>query len=698
MALDQYSPCPCGSGKKFKWCCQPIHTEIARAFDQEAQGQHETAQRIMDEVVGQHADNPEAWCQKAQLLFAQERMDEAEAALQKALELNANYPFAHFLRGRFRHAEGEFPGALLLYRKAAELYDPAAGPVLSELYTAITDCELKLNRPVGARAALEMAVRHEPSNPELRKGLEDVFGEGSRFPPVARRAYSYLGPAANAPAERRTAWQRALGRASTGRLADAARAFEQLTAEDANDAAAWYNLGLTRAWLGDNHRALEALDRYVNLEPDAARASAAWALGEVLRCGYGMENETDYLEYSYTFPMREPQRFVQQLGELERERRLVGVQVRQEEGVLTGLILQKVQGLTPEHTATQAPRLAAYLMILGNMVRVWNVNRTALEEVAQELRQRAAGALADPQFRTTPPVFPDVLSEAMSFPLSATDQATQEARVREGMERFFEDTWIHRPRVSLQGVPPVDAAGHGVLRKKLEGVIAFTAECGQLAGFPYDFDRLRRKLGLAQGAAPVAETGTALDIGALGAAELAGLEAEKLSDEQLEQAYQASQRLDARDVGGRFAKALVERPARAERPDRYTWFNHLINLALAEGDSAAALDYVNQGEKADCEQNEGRRRNDYELRRAQIHTKRGELDAAQDVFDRLIERVPSELKFRSTAAEAMLSARQGARALRFAEGGLATARQQNNRDSEQHFLELVAAAKKQAGQ
>jgi len=31
MALDQYDPCPCGSGKKFKWCCLPIHVEIDRA-------------------------------------------------------------------------------------------------------------------------------------------------------------------------------------------------------------------------------------------------------------------------------------------------------------------------------------------------------------------------------------------------------------------------------------------------------------------------------------------------------------------------------------------------------------------------------------------------------------------------------------------------------------------------------------------
>jgi hypothetical protein len=99
----------------------------------------------------------------------------------------------------------------------------------------------------------------------------------------------------------------------------------------------------------------------------------------------------------------------------------------------------------------------------------------------------------------------------------------------------------------------------------------------------------------------------------------------------------------------------------------------------------------------DCEQNEGRRRNDYELRRGQVHVKRGEADAAADVFQRLIERVPDELKYRGSAAEAMLTLKQGERALRFAEDGLAAARQRGDRDSEQYLQELAGAAKRQLG-
>ena len=91
--MDPYAACPCGSGKKFRWCCQPIYADISRAFQQDQDGQHDTALRIMEEVTTAHPDNPEAWGRKAEMLYANEKVDEAESALQKALDLNPNYPY-----------------------------------------------------------------------------------------------------------------------------------------------------------------------------------------------------------------------------------------------------------------------------------------------------------------------------------------------------------------------------------------------------------------------------------------------------------------------------------------------------------------------------------------------------------------------------------------------------------------------------
>lgn len=695
MALDAYSPCPCGSGKKFKWCCQPIHADLEHVLRQDAGGQHEAALRAMDELVVKHSSNPEVYGRKAQLLYQNNRLEEAEKALDQAFAINPNYPFGFLLRGLFRQEEGEFAGALLLFRMAAEHYDPAAKDILAQVYSLIAECELKMNRPVAARAALKIALRCRPSE-ELSQGYDNLFGDNSGYPRVARKDYPFLSPHPNSPPARLAHWERALRGAGSGKLVDVQRAFEQLTRENPEDLAAWYNLGLARAWLGDNRGAIEALDNYLQREPDETRAAAAWALAEVLRLGHGMEEESDYLEHSLLYQLRDPQKFFAVMQEFERERRLTGVQVRQQEGLVTGILLEKVEALTAESAAARSPRLAAYFIVAGNLVRLWHTNWEALQKIGQELQQRTAGALADRQQRRGPAVFTDVLAEALVFPVGISSEEEAHRRVREGVQKYFEETWIHRPLRSLAGVAPLDAAGHSVLRKKLLGVIQFLQELMR-SNDAYDFDRLRRRLGLLAGPAPAAQAASQPEISAMGAAELAALSIEGLSDEQLEQAYRAAQQLDAQELAVRFARAVVARPVNQERTDRYPWYSFLIQRALAEQQLDEALELIDEGLKTDCEHNQGQRRNDYELRRGQVLTRQGEIAAAREVFDRLLQRAPSNLKYRSTAVEALLSARQGAAALQYAEEGLLKAREQNDRDSEEHFSELVAAARKQGG-
>jgi tetratricopeptide (TPR) repeat protein len=697
MPLDAYSPCPCGSGKKFKWCCQAIYAQIIKAFQQDAEGQHDMALKTIDEVVTAHPDNPEAWGRKSELLFRNGKPEEAEAALQKAFELNPNYPYGYYLRGMLRMEEGELPGALLLFRKAAEVLDPEARDLLAHTYALIAECELKLNRPVAMHAALKIAQHLDPADENFRGALDGYFGEKSRLPQSAKRDYAFVPPATQLSADRRSAWDQALARAATGKLSDAAKAFAELTQADSTNATAWYNLALARTWLGDNKGALEALDRYVSLESDTPKAAAAWSLGQVLRQADDMTEQADVLEHWFMYRVADGQGVSAALSDWQTQRRLLVMQAGQDQPVFSALVLERPVTLTAEQAANRLPHLGAYVLVVQDQLRLWHSNAEALERTRAELMQKAGPGLSDERRGAEPANFSDILSAALVFPVEIKDEAERAKRVREELERYFEETWIHQPLRSLGNVPPVDAAGHPVLAKKLAGVVQFVQECAAVTQQPYDFDRLRRKLGLLAGETkPAAVAPAGPDIGAMGTAELAGLKPDSLGDDQLEQAYQSAVKLDAREVAGRFAQALVARPVSGGKADRYPWYSFLVQQSLTDGRTDAALDLVNEGLKSDCEHNEGKRRNDYELRRGQIHAKRGEADQAQDVFDRLIERVPAELKFRGTAAEAMLSAKQGSRALKFAEGGLGKAREQNNRDSEQYFLELVEAAKRQS--
>ena len=135
--------------------------------------------------------------------------------LEKAFALNRNYPYGLLLKAVFRYQEGEVAGALLLARRAADAYDPEARDYLAEAYSLIYECEMKLNRPVAARAALRIVLRCQPAAEEVREAFDQVFGEKSRLPASARREYTPASPRRPRPA--------AGGRRGTGRSRPASR-------------------------------------------------------------------------------------------------------------------------------------------------------------------------------------------------------------------------------------------------------------------------------------------------------------------------------------------------------------------------------------------------------------------------------------------------------------------------------------------
>src|SRR4051812_12340512 len=314
MPLDPYVSCPCGSGKKFKWCCAPYYAHVEKSFELERVGQHETALQTMQELTKKHGDQPAVWGYYAQFLYNAGQAERAEEAITEALKRNPNFGMAFFLRGMFRQNEGELIGALLLFRKAAEAYDPEAHDQLAHVYELIFRNELMLNRPVAARAALERCVHFLPGDPEAREQFEALFGNESRLPICARQKYSFRPTAKKVP-----------DAAATGKLSDARRAFETLTQQTPDDPAAWFDLGLVLAWLGEQPKAVEALTKSVDLETDDHRAEEAAALAEVLRCGAGMENDADYIEHGFFLPIRDPQPVMAMLQQLDQSRRLLGV-------------------------------------------------------------------------------------------------------------------------------------------------------------------------------------------------------------------------------------------------------------------------------------------------------------------------------------------------------------------------------------
>ncbi len=698
MAIDPYASCPCGSGKKFKWCCQAIHEQIQYAFGQANQGQHEAALRTIDAVIQANPKNPEPLGRKALMLFMQGRADEAEAALDEAFAINPDYPFGLYLRARVRLDEGEMSGALLLFRKAAEHFDPSAYEILAGTYASICECEFRLNRPVASRMAIFLALKYDSSVPEYREMFKGLFGDEASLPAAAKKEYHYKKLPDGTPKQHKPAWQQALQTQTTGRFGAARKTFEGITQQEPNIAAAWYNLALANAWLGNNAEAIDALDKYVRLEQDETEAANAWALGEVLRCAPGLEKTyADYVEHSKVYEFRDGQKVGKLIDRLTEEHRILGSQMDEENGIFRAILVEPEKSLVGG-TPKRPPQFVALLLILGSAFRLSSISEERLVKVSLEVEQLAPGVFGRSFSEVGPARFSEILFEGMTFPPGKDDRLVM-GQIAEGMARFYEQTWIHQQRRSLEGKTPLEATKDSVLRKKLLGIIQFLAECAEGQGYAYDFDELRKKLGLFD--APPTTTGTTFvtkDVGSMDAEQLRTLVVDDLSDDELELAAQTAKRVADQDLSLSFLEQLVTRPPNPEKPDRFGWYKQLIQSTMQAGKLDAALDHVNEGEKHDCENNEGRRRNDFEFWRGRVLARRGEYHEAQDVFERLIERVPADLSYRGAATEAMLSAKQGDQALMFAQGGLDEARKQQDPDNEGYFMELAEAAKKLAGQ
>src|SRR4051812_49784924 len=79
MPLDPYVSCPCGSGKKFKWCCAPYYGSVERAFEQERLGQHEAAMHSIQDLTKAHPQQPAVWGYFAQFLYNLGSVQQTEA-------------------------------------------------------------------------------------------------------------------------------------------------------------------------------------------------------------------------------------------------------------------------------------------------------------------------------------------------------------------------------------------------------------------------------------------------------------------------------------------------------------------------------------------------------------------------------------------------------------------------------------------
>lgn len=693
MATDPYALCPCGSGKKLKWCCGRFLPQLEKIVAQINNNQAESALHGLDKLA-QESDVNHGFlaCLRAQALFAFEKAEEAIQTIRKAI---ADFPddgLPHEIHGDFRLVSGDIPGALDEFKAALDRYPPEATDQIVRALLRLGTCHNFQGRPLAAWAAWQRALKVKPGFEPAAEAIEQYIKDNHILPNAARHGLWLKSPDELAVfnEDRQSRWEAATARDRELRLEDLVTAFDYLAHDDTYDLAAWYNLALAHAWSGNNVKALEALDQYVKHENDFDAAANAWDLGEVLRLGAGAEAVSDIVTSVAFYAVRKPEEFLERI---KRSRRIL-VMIspdRVHSFHWMSRDLEEPNSAVP--LLGGPPRQLAQIHVHANGVDLVATRTEALREARRGFEELMGPTLQFVDEEERPGTLETL--DAEPFLIAGSGKISDDERQqqqRAAVQQYFEDEWIHRPLRSLGGLRPINAAQSPEYRKKLEGIIRFRERNFARFDVSYSFDRLRNKLGL-EGLAP-ARLGDdrPADISAYSVAQLAELVPTELIDEDLLTAYRAATALDAPRTAIHFGAEMIQRGSLAEKVDMISVFRRMIADRLETGQRIGVHDLLGMASTYDERYYQNSHRGELDALRARIHLAEGNVEAASEVYRRAFDEQKENLELIAGAVEKLLSAGAYPQAVEFAKLGMDRAQARRQREFQEQFREYLAEA------
>lgn len=689
MAVDLYSSCPCGSGKKFKWCCSSVWGPIEKAYECFSKGQVESAVSQMKALQVSSPDNPEVFGRLAELLLLSGQAQQAEAELDKAFKINPNYPFGYYLRAGLRIDEGEWEGALILLRKAAMYYHIDSKDDLARVYNLIFRCEMNRNKPLAAKVALQIAARYAPSNTQLKEMVEGLGGAQSRLPKIIRNNIMFL-------ASEKTSENTDFVESEDVRLGDLPDIFRKKIQANPSDNAARFNLAVSLAWVGMNKEACQILEEYIKKEKNEDLFRKAGVLLEVLKFAIGMDDESDYINFHLGVPLTNPEVVSKWLSELQQTRRLLPLHQDKETGTITFFLLEESSSglITTGMPSKEFSKVVGYLAIYPQTMVAWGYDQKKIENLKHEMMTKLQIPINQIVSTTNTADFGSVLLPAAIVPLTAKDQDEAKKIASSQMEKYFEEIWINNPRKSLQGNTPVDASAHPVLAKKLAGIIDFYEEILETQDSSlYDFNRLRHKLSLGQNLAQLADM-AAKPIKSMNVAELSNIDISDLNLEQLEEAFRASNTLDSQELSFKFARTLIEKGLSTANSLYVPIIKQLAEKELDNGNKPAMIELLNTAISRLKNDHLSEQTAELQIAKMKNLAKVNDIFQVIKVVDEILAKHSDNDKLLIAAAETMIRLNQKSEAKKVCEAGLKFAKAKNKSDLLEFFNDMLKSASK----
>jgi tetratricopeptide (TPR) repeat protein len=636
MAVDPYAPCPCGSGKKLKFCCFDLVGEIEKIHRMIEGDQPRAALGHVEQTLAKHPRRASLLDLKATLELSLEKTDDAQATIDEFLQVEPDNPSAHACHAMLLSAAAAGRSAVAPLQRALALVERDMPQRVFEAIGVVGRALLAGGQVVAAQAHLWLHVGLAPQKDSRALELLVSLNHYSGLPLLLRDHVRFC----DWPAD--VAWKAEAEAAShladQGKWQQAAEIIDQLGGRFGAEPTLVYNRAVLAGRLADDAMLAAGFHAYAELDVPLDDAIEAEAVAQLL----DPERHEERLDSVVrVYPIRDLNTL---LSRLTADPRVQTFEVDpaqfagsdQPRPRHTYVLLDQPLPDSGIGIARQdVPSLAGVIAIFARQtdrderLELTTDHGADFEQALATLAEvggDSLGELIDEHVVGSTTPTEQALNWRWHFPLD-TPPDDRRKLVAEERHVAIIDRWPDVPRPGLAGKTPREAAGDRQLRIPLMAAVLILEQGTNQRADGTSIAVLRDKLGLPQ-PAPIDPVGH--DVSQLPLVRVPRLEIEQVSDDDLVQLYRRSVLMAAGAATAKLAKQVVARPSVADRIAPSDAYRRLI---ASEDDNDQALALI--AEARQRSEAAGESTAPWDLAELELHIDTGNAHQAQAVLERI---------------------------------------------------------------
>jgi hypothetical protein len=280
MAVDPYAMCPCGSGKKLKFCCSDLVGEIEKIHRMIEGEQPRAALRHVEQTLASNPKRASLLDLKATLELSLGEIDAAKKTVAEFVAAHSDSPTANACEAILLAELEDSRGAVASLQKALALVERDMPLRVFEALGAVGGALLEAGHVLGAQAHLWLHAALAPKEDTRSREVLAALNHYSGLPLLLRDQLRFRSWPDDAPW--RDEAEKSSRLADNGKWRGAVEIIDRLGHKYGADPALLFNRALLGGWLADDKVLVAGLHAFAQLDVPPDDAVEAEAVAQLL--------------------------------------------------------------------------------------------------------------------------------------------------------------------------------------------------------------------------------------------------------------------------------------------------------------------------------------------------------------------------------------------------------------------------------